>query len=369
MMKRIASYIAGAVTGIILMSAPIFADSYSKTIEALVNFTTVKINGKTIQSDNFVVDGKTYVWIRDIAEMFGKEIEWDGETNTADIVNELTKVVATVDDVKITNIDIKTTSMLNSPGGINADSIQSAFNFEIDNAVILNEAEKSGFGLNDELKAFAAEQIAQFKDYYGDEADSVLASYNLTSEKYLSMMETNLVADNFYKQIRKSKTFSDDEVKAKYDEISDSFIEVTAKHILVKTDDKSEDEAKKQIEQIKKELKSVEMFDELMAKYSEDTGSKDDIDGMTFGKGQMVPEFENAAFTQEIGIIGDPVKTNYGYHIVLVTARTEKEIDEVRDVCEDELFSEWFNEQVKVWKDNANIVIFNEELEAMKNNL
>jgi parvulin-like peptidyl-prolyl isomerase len=40
-----------------------------------------------------------------------------------------------------------------------------------------------------------------------------------------------------------------------------------------------------------------------------------------FGKGMMVPEFEKAAFEQEIGVVGEVVKTNFGYHVIKVTAR------------------------------------------------
>ncbi|MBQ9694364.1 MAG: peptidylprolyl isomerase, partial [Kiritimatiellae bacterium] len=42
-----------------------------------------------------------------------------------------------------------------------------------------------------------------------------------------------------------------------------------------------------------------------------------------FGKGMMVPEFEAAAFAQEIGKVGEPVKTQFGYHLILVTERDE----------------------------------------------
>ena len=91
-MKTLKGYIIGLLTGIMLVSVPIFADSYTKTIEALVNFTTVQIDGETVQSDNFVVDGKTYVWIRDVASMFGNDIIWDEKTNTANIVPEGTYI-------------------------------------------------------------------------------------------------------------------------------------------------------------------------------------------------------------------------------------------------------------------------------------
>ncbi len=72
-MKGLKAYIAGLATGVLFISVPIFADSYTKAIDALVNFTTVKVNGIQVSSDNYVVDGKTYVWVRDVANMLDKK--------------------------------------------------------------------------------------------------------------------------------------------------------------------------------------------------------------------------------------------------------------------------------------------------------
>ena len=135
------------------------------------------------------------------------------------------------------------------------------------------------------------------------------------------------------------------------------FTTVTAKHILIKTEDRTEEEAKKLADKIKKELSSADKFDEIMLKYSEDPASKDESEGMTFGRGQMVKEFEDAAFSQEIGIVGEPIKTQYGYHIVLVMDKEVKDLDEMRFYCETELFNSWFEAQLQTWKNEANISV------------
>ncbi len=77
-------------------------------------------------------------------------------------------------------------------------------------------------------------------------------------------------------------------------------------------------------------LRAGEDFAALAAEFSDDPGSKDSGGDLGwFGKGRMVPEFEAAAFSQEPGQIGDPVKTVYGYHIIQVLAKdSARPIDE-----------------------------------------
>jgi peptidyl-prolyl cis-trans isomerase D len=117
--------------------------------------------------------------------------------------------------------------------------------------------------------------------------------------------------------------------------------QIRASHILLKTEDKDEATVRKQAEEVLKQAKSGADFAELAKKFSEDEGSKangGDLD--YFGRGRMVPEFENAAFAMEPGQISDLLKTQYGFHIIKLVDKkpmTTRSLDEVRGQIQEQL--------------------------------
>src|SRR5688572_20967778 len=95
--------------------------------------------------------------------------------------------------------------------------------------------------------------------------------------------------------------------------------QVKASHILFKTDGKDEAAVRKQAETVLQQVKNGGDFAALAKQYSEDEGSKangGDVD--YFGRGRMVPEFENVAFTMQPGEVSDLVKSQFGFHIIKV---------------------------------------------------
>lgn len=110
---------------------------------------------------------------------------------------------------------------------------------------------------------------------------------------------------------------------------TDLMARVTAQHILVRVPAESPqekvDEAKTKIEGYRTEINNGLDFAEAAKKYSEDTGSAEQGGKLEpFSEGEMVPEFSKAAFAANIGEVTEPIKTDFGWHIIKVEKKTGK---------------------------------------------
>ncbi|MDX1396245.1 MAG: peptidylprolyl isomerase [Gemmatimonadota bacterium] len=89
----------------------------------------------------------------------------------------------------------------------------------------------------------------------------------------------------------------------------------TARHILVDTEE--------QAEQLKADIEGGADFADVAREHSNCPSSRDGGNLGSFGKGQMVPEFEEVVFSAEVGTVQGPVKTQFGHHLIEVTNRTD----------------------------------------------
>jgi len=105
--------------------------------------------------------------------------------------------------------------------------------------------------------------------------------------------------------------------------------------------------AKKQAEEVIKEVKAGGKFEDLAKKYSQDSTAQAGGDLGFFGKGKMVPDFEKVAFTLEKGGISDLVKTVYGYHIIKVSDKKGDEIKASHILIKTKDFNAWLEEKIK----------------------
>src|SRR5436190_3683271 len=117
--------------------------------------------------------------------------------------------------------------------------------------------------------------------------------------------------------------------------------QVRASHILLKTEGKDDATVKAKAEEILKQAKAGADFADLAKKNSEDEQSaKNGGDLDYFGRGRMVPEFDQAVFAMQPNQISDLVKTQYGYHIIKLVdkkAATTRTLAEVRQQIGDQL--------------------------------
>ena len=138
-------------------------------------------------------------------------------------------------------------------------------------------------------------------------------------KKRLAFTRSRLLMDNLLATEGKAAT-TDDAMKKVYEEASKQITgeqEVHARHILVE----SEDDAKA----VKVELDKGADFAELAKKKSKDPGASDGGDLGFFTKEQMVPEFSAVAFALEPGKISDPVKSQFGWHIIKVEEKRSRQ--------------------------------------------
>ncbi|HFU7087389.1 TPA: peptidylprolyl isomerase PrsA [Bacillus cereus] len=147
----------------------------------------------------------------------------------------------------------------------------------------------------------------EMKKQYGDQFNTLLKQQGIKEETLKTGVRAQLAQEKAIE-----KTITDKELKDNYKP------EIKASHILVK----DEATAKK----VKEELGQGKSFEELAKQYSEDTGSKEKGGDLGFfGPGKMVKEFEDAAYKLKKDEVSEPVKSQFGYHIIKVTDIKEPE--------------------------------------------
>jgi peptidyl-prolyl cis-trans isomerase D len=199
------------------------------------------------------------------------------------------------------------------------------------------EAEHEFRRRNEQVKLeYVLADGARFREGQPVSDDEVKARFESARESY-RFPERRILAyvlvDNAGLAPRVSVT--DREIDAYYQGHRDEFKqeeEVCANHILVKVkqtpeakDGHSDDEAQKIAQGLLDQVKAGKDFAEVAKKGSEDQGSAPQGGSLgCFGRGRMVPEFENAAFSLDPGETSDVVKSPFGYHIIRLTERKEE---------------------------------------------
>jgi peptidyl-prolyl cis-trans isomerase C len=153
-------------------------------------------------------------------------------------------------------------------------------------------------------------------------------------KQQMELMRDNALAGALINSAQ-GKLVGDQDVEKYYNEHKAEFERATARHILIPVGGaggQTDEQAKTKADAIKKRLDKGEDFAAIAKAESADPGSKDD-GGMLqpFGRGQMVPEFEQVAFSQKDNAISPPVKTRFGYHIIQTIKKETQPLADVKD--------------------------------------
>lgn len=196
------------------------------------------------------------------------------------------------------------------------------------NAIIMRyPADKRGMFNSEMGKKQLLEQMISFDLMYklGNEM-----KINETEEykANLAQVEKDLLTQITINKVLAEVTVTDDEAKKYYDEHKNEFEQpatVSAKHILVDNEELCSE--------VKNKIASGELsFEEAAKQYSTCPSKEQGGNLGVFGRGMMVPEFEEAAFALDLEKVSEPVKTQFGYHLIKVEAKNEPKTSSFEDV-------------------------------------
>ena len=170
--------------------------------------------------------------------------------------------------------------------------------------------------------------------------------------KEMAEIEKNVLKQYVINQILTEVKLTDEEKQAFYEANKTNFSNpetANAKHILVDSEEKANE--------ILAQIKAGDVTFEDAARANSTCPSKDQGGDLgTFGRGQMVPEFEEATFAMNVGDVSEPVKTQFGYHLIKLEAKNEPTIpayEEIADKVEKTLM---FQKQGEVYKNKLDEV-------------
>jgi foldase protein PrsA len=259
---------------IIVLSVASFAGCQKQETDTSSQELIAEVNGEEISFDefnkNFVVFEKNYT------QLYGEQIwsqEIQGKTIMQIVKEQIMEKMITEELIRQYMVEQDTE--LDTAG---IDETYKAFEEDIKGS--------------EEMKAF----------YDENEIGEAFIRKQLEVEEYLSIFKEKTLEELGFDEMR-------------LEEIYDEYVvNVRARHILVETEEA--------LAEVQGKLDEGADFEEIAKEYSIDTNSA--INGGDLGyfaRGTMVPEFEEASFSQAIGAIGEPVKSDYGYHIIKVEDR------------------------------------------------
>ncbi len=239
-----------------------------------------------------------------------------------------------------------------------------------------NKALEMGIQFTEEDQASLDSDIASMQEQMGGEAayNSQLAMLGTTPEAFKELYKKNIIAGKLYDKFVEDGTLAvtDEDVK---NYITENYIK--AQHILFMTQDPTTgeiyDEPTKEskryvAEDTLKKINAGEDFAGLMNELSEDTGLATYPDGYEFTKGEMVPQFEEAAFALGENEVSDIVETSYGYHIIkrLPFEVTDEKIAQYSEAAKSACQTERMDTMTEEWEKASSVKVYKSVIKQFK---
>lgn len=201
---------------------------------------------------------------------------------------------------------------------------------------------------DEELQKRLDELKDQFFD--GDESKykEELDKQGLTDEQVRKDLRTRMLSEKIFEQVTADVEVTDADIEEYYNQNKAQFEQPASRevrHILVKT--------KKQADDIHKQLENGGDFAKLAKQYSQDPASKDDGGKFTAQKGATVAPFDKVAFELDTGELSEPVKTQFGWHIIEATGDVQEAstqpLADVKEQISTTLLDTKKNEVINKW--------------------
>jgi peptidyl-prolyl cis-trans isomerase C len=186
------------------------------------------------------------------------------------------------------------------------------------------------------------DQIINFELIYNHALDSDMKNDPDYIEQ-VELIEKDVLIQIGVKNIMTGVDVTEEEIQKYYEDNSQMFksdATVSAKHILV--------DNLEQMEEIKVEITNGMSFEEAAQKYSKCPSASQGGSLGNFTRGRMVPEFEDAAFALQVGEISEPVKTQFGYHLIQIDEKNPegvKSLEESKEMIQKNLLNQKQNEK------------------------
>jgi len=244
-------------------------------------------------------------------------------------------VAATVNGDPIYLQDITTEYNNLNPSVKGLYSIESLLNKSIDETLMVQESKALGIKVTPEEIQNEIDAIKTQNGLTDDTLAQALQQQGMDMTKLKALIEKNLqIRALLNSTILSNITVTATEVENYYNLNIENFkipAKVTVEHILVATSaNRTDNQSKEIILQVQKELNDTN-FCNLVVKYSDDLGSKETCGQYTFGKGEMVPEFETASFALNVNDT-TIVKTIFGWHLIKKLADMPAHTSNLSDV-------------------------------------